>query len=87
MDLAKVSRLSPSSVEPASLTCSNQEALKVLLQGRTSFIVAHRLSKIRHADKIIVLDHGEIKEQGTHEELVRHGGIYNGLVEAQFRFL
>ncbi|MDO3413050.1 ABC transporter ATP-binding protein [Saccharibacillus sp. CPCC 101409] len=64
-----------------------QEALKVLLQGRTSFIVAHRLSTIRHADKIIVLDHGEIKEQGTHEELVRHEGIYNGLVEAQFRFL
>ncbi len=64
-----------------------QEALKVLLQGRTSFIVAHRLSTIRHADKIIVLDHGEIKEQGTHAELIQHGGIYNGLVEAQFRFL
>lgn len=64
-----------------------QEALKILLQGRTSFIVAHRLSTIRHADKIIVLDHGEIKEQGTHAELIRHGGIYNGLVEAQFRFL
>ncbi|GGO04019.1 putative ABC transporter ATP-binding protein YknV [Saccharibacillus kuerlensis] len=64
-----------------------QEALKVLLQGRTSFIVAHRLSTIRHADKIIVLDHGEIKEQGTHKELIRHGGIYNGLVEAQFRYL
>ncbi|MCQ4085736.1 ABC transporter ATP-binding protein/permease [Saccharibacillus sp. JS10] len=64
-----------------------QEALKVLLEGRTSFIVAHRLSTIRHADKIIVLDHGEIKEQGTHAELIRHGGIYNGLVEAQFRFL
>jgi len=64
-----------------------QEALKILLQGRTSFIVAHRLSTIRHADKIIVLDHGEIKEQGTHAELIKHGGIYNGLVEAQFRFL
>ncbi|CAM4325754.1 ABC transporter ATP-binding protein [Saccharibacillus endophyticus] len=64
-----------------------QEALKVLLEGRTSFIVAHRLSTIRHADKIIVLDHGEIKEQGTHAELIKHGGIYNGLVEAQFRFL
>ncbi|WP_037289135.1 ABC transporter ATP-binding protein [Saccharibacillus sacchari] len=64
-----------------------QEALKILLQGRTSFIVAHRLSTIRHADKIIVLDHGEIKEQGTHSELIKHGGIYNGLVEAQFRFL
>ncbi|AWB44937.1 multidrug ABC transporter ATP-binding protein [Paenibacillus sp. CAA11] len=64
-----------------------QEALKVLLQGRTSFIVAHRLSTIRHADKIVVLDHGEIKEEGTHAELVKQGGIYNGLIEAQFRFL
>lgn len=64
-----------------------QEALKILLQGRTSFIVAHRLSTIRHADKIIVLDHGEIKEEGTHRELTSHDGVYNGLIEAQFRFL
>jgi len=64
-----------------------QEALKILLQGRTSFIVAHRLSTIRHADKIVVLDHGEIKEQGTHYELTEREGIYNGLIEAQFRFL
>ncbi|WP_223069439.1 ABC transporter ATP-binding protein [Paenibacillus caui] len=64
-----------------------QEALKILLQGRTSFIVAHRLSTIRHADKIIVLDHGEIKEEGNHKELVAINGIYNGLIEAQFRFL
>ncbi len=64
-----------------------QNALKILLQGRTSFIVAHRLSTIRHADKIIVLDHGEIKEEGTHRELTSHDGVYNGLIEAQFRFL
>ncbi|WP_026342463.1 ABC transporter ATP-binding protein [Paenibacillus fonticola] len=64
-----------------------QEALKVLLQGRTSFIVAHRLSTIRNADNIVVLDHGEIKEQGSHEQLMEQKGIYNGLVEAQFRFL
>ncbi|AIQ67974.1 multidrug ABC transporter ATP-binding protein [Paenibacillus graminis] len=64
-----------------------QEALKILLQGRTSFIVAHRLSTIRHADKIVVLDHGEIKEEGTHAELTAQDGIYNGLIEAQFRFL
>ncbi|MFE4710402.1 ABC transporter ATP-binding protein [Paenibacillus sp. NPDC056722] len=64
-----------------------QEALKTLLQGRTSFIVAHRLSTIRHADKIVVLDHGEIKEEGNHSELTAHDGVYNGLIEAQFRFL
>ncbi|MNC02211.1 putative ABC transporter ATP-binding protein [compost metagenome] len=64
-----------------------QDALKILLKGRTSFIVAHRLSTIRHADKIVVLDHGEIKEEGTHAELTARDGIYNGLIEAQFRFL
>ncbi|AZK49059.1 ABC transporter ATP-binding protein [Paenibacillus lentus] len=64
-----------------------QEALKVLLKGRTSFIVAHRLSTIRNADNIVVLDHGEIKEQGSHEQLMGQKGIYSGLVEAQFRFL
>lgn len=64
-----------------------QEALKVLLKGRTSFIVAHRLSTIRNADNIVVLDHGEIKEQGSHKQLMEQKGIYSGLVEAQFRFL
>ncbi|AOZ94556.1 ABC transporter ATP-binding protein [Paenibacillus crassostreae] len=64
-----------------------KEALKVLLQGRTSFIVAHRLSTIRHADKIVVLDHGEIMEEGNHAELIQQKGIYNGLIEAQFRFI
>ncbi|HEY4392202.1 MAG TPA: ATP-binding cassette domain-containing protein, partial [Paenibacillus sp.] len=64
-----------------------QNALKVLLKGRTSFMVAHRLSTIRSADKIIVLDHGEIKETGNHEQLMEHKGIYCGLVEAQFRYM
>ncbi|WP_433946506.1 ABC transporter ATP-binding protein [Paenibacillus sp. SN-8-1] len=64
-----------------------QEALKVLLKDRTSFIVAHRLSTIRHADHIVVLDHGEIKEEGNHDQLMKQQGIYSGLIEAQFRFL
>ncbi|GLX71045.1 ABC transporter ATP-binding protein [Paenibacillus glycanilyticus] len=64
-----------------------QEALKTLLKGRTSFMIAHRLSTIRHADEIIVLDHGRIVEQGNHEQLIRQNGVYNGLIEAQYRFL
>ncbi|CAM3896932.1 ABC transporter ATP-binding protein [Cohnella lubricantis] len=65
-----------------------QEALNTLLAGRTSFIVAHRLSTIRNADLIIVLDHGVIVEQGSHEELMQKpDGHYRGLIEAQYRFL
>ncbi|QNK55303.1 ABC transporter ATP-binding protein [Paenibacillus sp. PAMC21692] len=64
-----------------------QEALKTLLQGRTSFMIAHRLSTIRHADDIIVLDHGVIVEQGDHAALVKKQGVYNGLIEAQFKFV
>lgn len=64
-----------------------QDALKTLLAGRTSFIVAHRLSTIRHADKIVVLDHGEIKEVGNHDELMAHRGVYYGLIEAQYKYL
>ncbi|MBH5317889.1 ABC transporter ATP-binding protein [Paenibacillus sp. GSMTC-2017] len=64
-----------------------QEALKTLLAGRTSFMIAHRLSTIRHADEIIVLDHGKIVEQGSHEALIANKGVYNGLIEAQFRYL
>jgi len=64
-----------------------QEALKTLLFGRTSFIIAHRLSTIRHADNIVVLDHGVIMEQGNHDELMARGGIYRGLIDAQYRFL
>ncbi|MGU3473917.1 ABC transporter ATP-binding protein [Paenibacillus sp. D51F] len=64
-----------------------QEALKTLLAGRTSFIIAHRLSTIRHCDNIIVLDHGRIVEQGDHARLMQHGGVYRGLIDAQYRFL
>jgi ATP-binding cassette subfamily B protein len=53
-----------------------QEALGRLLAGRTSFVVAHRLSTIRHADLVLVLDAGRIVERGTHRELLQHGGRY-----------
>jgi ABC-type multidrug transport system fused ATPase/permease subunit len=53
-----------------------QSALQELLKGRTSFVIAHRLSTITAADLIVVMDHGEIKEQGTHEALLAQRGIY-----------
>jgi len=62
-----------------------QQAMKTLLKGRTSFIIAHRLSTVRAADRILVIDDGKIVEEGTHEELVDTGGHYAQLYEAQFR--
>jgi ATP-binding cassette, subfamily B, multidrug efflux pump len=56
-----------------------QKAIDKLISGRTSIVIAHRLSTIRKANKIIVLDKGEIKESGTHEELLALGGFYSGL--------
>jgi len=53
-----------------------QRALEILLRGRTAFIVAHRLSTIRRADLVLVLDQGQIVERGTHESLLRQGGVY-----------
>ncbi|TWI81295.1 ATP-binding cassette subfamily B protein [Lacibacter cauensis] len=61
-----------------------QHAIDKLIEGRTSIVIAHRLSTIRKADKIIVLDKGEIKEMGTHEELLKMGGYYAKLHEMQF---
>jgi ATP-binding cassette subfamily B protein len=58
-----------------------QSALDRLLLGRTSFVIAHRLSTVRHADQILVLDQGEIVERGTHEELLSLGGTYRQLYE------
>lgn len=64
-----------------------QMGLERLLEGRTSFVIAHRLSTIRNADRIMVVDDGQIKEVGTHEELMAARGIYYELYTSQFRWL
>lgn len=61
-----------------------QHAIDTLIKGRTAIVIAHRLSTIRKADKIIVLDKGELKEMGTHEELLANGGFYAQLHSMQF---
>ena len=61
-----------------------QKAFASLMEGRTSFIVAHRLSTIREADVILVMKDGNIIEQGTHQELLNEGGFYKNLYESQF---
>jgi len=55
-----------------------------LLKGRTSFVIAHRLSTIHNADKIVVINHGEIVEQGTHEELIENRGVYYTMYTGMF---
>jgi ATP-binding cassette subfamily B protein len=60
-----------------------QQALWRLMEGRTALVVAHRLSTVAHMDQLIVLDHGQIAEKGTHQELLRLGGIYARLWQHQ----
>ena len=62
-----------------------QAALDTLMKGRTSFVIAHRLSTIFDADEIFVIDHGHVVEQGTHEELLAKGGLYQYLYSIQFK--
>lgn len=61
-----------------------QEALDRLMQGRTTLVIAHRLSTVRDADRVLVLDGGVVQESGTHDELVERDGLYRRLVERQF---
>ena len=61
-----------------------QKAMATLMQGRTSFIIAHRLSTIKDADHILVMNHGDIIEQGTHESLLAQNGFYTNLYNSQF---
>jgi len=62
-----------------------REALDNLTRGRTTFIIAHRLSTLHHVDRIVVMDRGRIVEQGAHQELLIRGGLYAGLYDAQFQ--
>ena len=61
-----------------------QRGMENLMKGRTSFVIAHRLSTIRNADMILCMDHGDIVEIGTHEQLLERNGFYAKLYNAQF---
>ncbi|MDY0273706.1 MAG: ATP-binding cassette domain-containing protein, partial [Advenella sp.] len=62
-----------------------QASLDLLMEGRTTFVIAHRLSTVQNADSIIVLDQGQILESGNHNELLKKGGLYASLYQMQFR--
>ena len=62
-----------------------QQALEGIMKNRTSLVIAHRLSTVLNADKIVVIDQGQVREMGTHKQLLAEGGLYAGLFETQFR--
>ncbi|MCI0434030.1 MAG: hypothetical protein L0271_10305, partial [Gemmatimonadetes bacterium] len=61
-----------------------EQALATLMRGRTSLVIAHRLSTVQNADRILVLHHGQLREMGTHHELLARDGLYARLYELQF---
>ena len=63
-----------------------QEAIEHLLRSRTSFVIAHRLSTVMHANRILVIQDGKVVESGNHEELLSHGGVYHNLYQIQWRY-
>jgi ATP-binding cassette, subfamily B, multidrug efflux pump len=73
-----------SSVDPATER-RLQESIARLMAGRTALVVAHRLSTVIHADRILVMENGRLTEEGTHHDLLRHGGLYRALYELQFQ--
>jgi len=62
-----------------------QKAMEKLMKGKTSFVIAHRLSTIKNSDLILVIDEGNIVEQGTHEELLAKKGFYASMYNSQFK--
>jgi len=72
-----------SSVDSA-LEARIERAVETLMRGRTALVIAHRLSTVQSADRILVMHHGELREQGTHAELLAAGGLYARLFELQF---
>jgi ATP-binding cassette subfamily B protein/subfamily B ATP-binding cassette protein MsbA len=75
--------------EPTSALDAQTEALLLdaltrLMRGRTTFVIAHRLATVRHADRIVVLQDGRIAEEGSHDQLLAHGGVYAGLYRLQY---
>ena len=62
-----------------------QEAMRALMKDKTCFVIAHRLSTIQNADTLLVVQDGEIVEQGNHHELMKRGGVYAGLYQSQFQ--